>query len=264
MAQNTPPKPKERRRGATATAARAREKATAYHEAGHAVACYYLGVKVKSATVVPDKGQGTHGHVRHEDMYRGLDPEIDLSGRARLRMERSIIISLAGAAAQRRYSRQSWRHDHGASDFRAAANLALRIGGDDDGADRFLRWLELRTDRLVQNHWQDIERVARALLERKTMNGGEIVKIIEGEGGTALREVGKKLRASKARRREQWTEVLTPILGPAFEEIEQSMGLKSPDQKLRSAIVSAVRCSCMNLQARRALQAGVAKHSDRA
>jgi hypothetical protein len=79
MTKNTRPKPKERHRGATATAARVREKATAYHEAGHAVACYCLGVKVKSATVVRDKDQGTHGHVRHENMFLGLDPEIDQS-----------------------------------------------------------------------------------------------------------------------------------------------------------------------------------------
>jgi len=254
MAQNTPPKPKERRRGATATAARAREKATAYHEAGHAVACYYLGVKVKSATVVPDKDKGTHGHVRYEKMFRGLDPEIDLSGRARLQMERNIIISLAGAAAQRRYSKQSWRHYHGASDFDAVADLALRIGGDSDGANKFLDWLDHRTDQLVKTRWQDIECVARALLERKTMKGSEIVEVITGESGTTLQEALKKQITKEAQRRQQWTEVLTPILSPALEKIEQSMGLKSPDQKLRSSIVSAVRRSCMNLQVRRALQ----------
>jgi hypothetical protein len=263
MTKNTRPMPKERHRGATATAARAREKATAYHEAGHAVACYCLGVKVKSATVVPDKDQGTHGHARHENMFRGLDPEIDLSGRVRLQMERKIIISLAGVAAQRRYSRQSWRSHHGRSDFRAAADLALRIGGDGDGANRFLRWLELQTDRLVENRWQDIERVARALLERRILTGSEIVEIIEGEEGAAFKKSMKEVKARMTQRQQRWTEVLTPILGPVLEEIEQSMGLRSPDQKLRSSIVSAVRRSCMNLQERRALQAVAAKHSDR-
>jgi len=261
MTQNTRLKPKERRRSATATAAAgARERATAYHEAGHAVACYYLGVKAKSATIVPDKDQGILGHVRHEDMFRGLNPEIDLSGRARLQMERSIIISLAGMAAQRRYDRKSWRHYHGASDFRAASDLASRIGGDSDGTNQFLRWLELRTDRLVESRWQNIERVARALLERKTMASSEIVEIIDGEEGKSLREVGKRLRATEARERQQLTETLTPILSSALEQIEQRMGLKSPDPKLRSSIVSAVRRSCMNLQARRALQAAAAKH----
>jgi hypothetical protein len=259
MTQNTRLKPKERRRSATATAAAgARERATAYHEAGHAVACYYLGVKVKSATIVPDKDQ--RGHVRHEAMFRGLNPEIDLSGRARLQMERSIIIGLAGMAAQRRYDRKSWRHYHGASDFRVVVDLAFRIGGDSDGTNQFLRWLELCTDRLVESRWQDIERVARALLERKIMAGSEIDEVIDGEDGKTLREAGKRLRATEARKRQQLTEALTPILSSALEQIEQIMGLKSPDPKLRSSIVSAVRRSCMNLQARRALQAAAAKH----
>jgi hypothetical protein len=140
---------------------RTREKATAYHEAGHAVACCYFGVKVKSATIVPDKNKNSAGLVRHDNLFRGLDPEHDASGRVRLRIEQAITISLAGPAAQRRHDKKSWRHYHGAGDFNWASDLALRVGGDGIGATTFLRWLQLCADRLVKTRWQEIERVAR-------------------------------------------------------------------------------------------------------
>jgi hypothetical protein len=217
-----------------------REAATAYHEAGHAVACYFMHVKVRSATVISDKDQGSLGHVRHENMFRGLNPEVDLSGRVRLQIEREIIISVAGAAAQRRFSKRSWRQYHGSSDFRSASDLALRIGGDGAGATAFLHWLQLCADRLVETRWRNIECVARALMKRKTMTGEEIVDVIEGEQGHQLRDTVNRLKAAEVKQRQQMTNQLTPILNPTLAKIEQLMGLKSQDQKLRSRLISSV------------------------
>ena len=223
-----------------------REAAMAYHEAGHAVACYYMHVKINSATIIPD--EVSLGHVRPENMFRGLNPEADLSGRVRLQIERAIIISLAGMAAQRRFSKRSWRQYHGSSDFRSAGDLALYIGGDGAGATAFLHWLQLRADQLVEAQWRDIECVARALMKRKTMTGDEIVEVIDGEHGIQrhqLRDLGNSLRAAEVQRRQQMTDRLTPILSSTLPKIEQLMELKSQDQKLRSRLISAVRRECM-------------------
>jgi ATP-dependent Zn protease len=43
--------------------------ATAYHEAGHAVACFVMRAKVKTATILPSEDYS--GRVRHENMFRG-------------------------------------------------------------------------------------------------------------------------------------------------------------------------------------------------
>jgi ATP-dependent Zn protease len=155
--------------------------ATAYHEAGHAVACYFIGVKVRSATIVADKDQGFLGYVRHENMFRGLRPDIELSDRARLQIERRIIMSLAGFSAQRRFNKKSWRSYHGRSDFRFAVDLASHIVFDGAGMTAFLNWLQYRSDALIKLRWPEVARVARALLESKTMTGAEIVEVIEGE-----------------------------------------------------------------------------------
>jgi hypothetical protein len=202
-------------------------------------------VKVKSATVVPDKVDKLAGHVHHEKMFRGLNPANDMSDRVRLQIERDLTIALAGRAAQRRYSKKSWRHYHGKSDLAWASDLALRIGGDGEGATAFLRWIELRTDRLVAKRWRDIEHVARKLVKHKTMTGAEIVDVIDGETGIQFRKLGKRLRELNIEGQQDVTERLTGILNPVFEKIEQALGFKSPDQKLRSRIISAVRRSCM-------------------
>jgi hypothetical protein len=104
--------------------------------------------------------------------------------------------------------------------------------------------LEFCTNRFVDTRWREIDRVARALMHRNTMTGEEIVEVIEGEQASQrqqLRELWNRLKAASVQRRQQMTNHLTPMLGPALARIEHSMGLKSPDQKLRSRIISAVR-----------------------
>ena len=221
------------------------ESAIAYHEAGHAVACRFMGVKVKSATIVPKKDE-YQGCVQHESMFRGLRPDIELSGRARLQIERNIIISLAGAAAQRRHNKKSWRSYHSSSDFRSAANLASHVCDSKANINAFLRWLEVRTDELIAAQWPAVHRIAEVLLERKTVPGDEIVALILEQQGSSrdqqqkLKEMGARLSATHNARREQIKKGLKPILDPALAKIERAIGLKSPDEKLRAQIVSAV------------------------
>ena len=62
----------------------------AYHEAGHAVAAYRLGVEVRSATILPDHYSA--GYVTHGDLFCGHTLRSD-----RAVLERAIKISLAEA-----------------------------------------------------------------------------------------------------------------------------------------------------------------------
>jgi hypothetical protein len=87
-------------------------------------------VKVKSATVVPDKHDNSAGHVAREDMFCGLDPENNMSDRTRLQIERNIIISLAGPAAQ-------WRHNRNPNQAEAPpARKKSGPRGEDDQRQR--------------------------------------------------------------------------------------------------------------------------------
>ena len=69
-------------------------EATAYHEAGHAVAAWKLGYRPIIVSIAA--ANESVGEVRHESPFPGDSLEFDGSDLARLRVERAIIIRLAG------------------------------------------------------------------------------------------------------------------------------------------------------------------------
>lgn len=162
------------------TASRTRQEATAYHEAGHAVAAFHLSMPVYIVTIKPDVEAGTHGHVLHHNpLKRTSDIDIyEMTPKARDRMERLIMVSLAGGIAQRRYSLRSYRRFHTSGDHDNATCLALRIAGDREGATLLLRYLSHRTENLVRTRWHEFKCVAEALLERTTLKPGEVREVI--------------------------------------------------------------------------------------
>ena len=155
--------------------ARSRE-ATAYHEAGHAVAAWNLGYRSIRASITA--GHESAGEVRHESPLVGDEVEFDGSELARLRVERVIIIRLAGPIAQKRHRRTSWRRWHGGTDYAVAADLALRVCGSGEIASAFLKWLDRRAKALVEEHWPAVERLANALLKRGVVTQDEIAALM--------------------------------------------------------------------------------------
>jgi ATP-dependent Zn protease len=126
-------------------------EATAYHEAGHTVAAWRLGAAPKTVTIIPHgdiQGQATQGAP-----MSGIRLDFDGSDHARNRIERAIMICLAGPIAQRRFAPRSWRHWHGASDYQMAFDLALRINGSTRAAEAHLNWPKIRTEDLVESLW---------------------------------------------------------------------------------------------------------------
>jgi ATP-dependent Zn protease len=152
-------------------------EATAYHEAGHAVAQYYLRLPIRKVTIVSDKEKGTLGHCESKGpLYlKGID--LDISPAKQDRIFRKIQALLAGNVAQQRFNKRSVRKWHASSDYRKAVDLAIRVT-DTDGVRLLLGWLRHGTECLVQTRWREIEAIAAALLERKTLTGDEIREII--------------------------------------------------------------------------------------
>jgi hypothetical protein len=139
--------------------------AIAYHEAGHVVARFF------------SEG-GSLGHVRG----RYDDPEDALGREAeygkRLAIETEIISALAGQIAEKRGVGRS-TSGSAESNGKIAADLAFSAcGGEAREAGAFLNWLRIRTENLIEFYWTDVERVTQALLERKTLSGNEVRKII--------------------------------------------------------------------------------------
>jgi hypothetical protein len=154
--------------------------AVAYHEAGHVVAAlaYRRGIRRQGATIVPD-AEGAVGSVSMLKHIPG-DPSVDAhTGKMRLRIEEVVLVSLAGGAAQRKHRPSSVRSYRARSDYDSAADLLIRIVGDVRELEAYFRWLMVRAENFVANpiHWLQIEAVAKALMERKTIGAKELREI---------------------------------------------------------------------------------------
>jgi hypothetical protein len=102
----------------------------------------------------------------------GLD--FDGSDHARNRVERAIMICLAGPIAQRHFAPRSWRHWHGGPDYLTAFDLAFRVNGSPRAAKTHMKWLEVRTQDLLESLWGNVESIAGDLLIRGTLSPEEI------------------------------------------------------------------------------------------
>jgi hypothetical protein len=87
--------------------------------------------------------------VRHEDLTRGVDLETDNSSRTRSGIEKLIVVRFAGAAAQRRYDRRSWRSFLSSGDYESAARLAAAVCSSPAASEAFLKWLAVTADDLI-------------------------------------------------------------------------------------------------------------------
>jgi ATP-dependent Zn protease len=153
------------------------ERCTAYHEAGHAVAAFYLHRKIRSVTICSDEGYSGNVRVRGRRRIEGtFDDSTD-------KVFNDILILYAGQLAQNRFAPRSLRRWHvqtGHSsllDHDQIVDLAL-TQTDEAGVPLLLKFLKHQAENLVECRWDDIRAVAEALLKRKTLSGDEVRKII--------------------------------------------------------------------------------------
>jgi ATP-dependent Zn protease len=139
----------------------AEEEATAYHEAGHAVAALALGRPVAGVSIRARRERlGTCAFGKA--VFR---PSEDW-------LEREALISLAGLAAEaRRTGAYAW--DAACEDLRYAEELAEQRAGDRRRAARLLRRLLAKAEHLVSrdDNWRAVERLAAELLRLGEVSG---------------------------------------------------------------------------------------------
>jgi hypothetical protein len=141
------------------------------------------GRRFRHATIVPDDGDGSLGHVYFR-VLRAFDPEIWSAGdwvlddgRKAKRLDDEVCILVAGMAAEAIYTgRRNWRGAH--SDYRAAVNLAsYRFRGWNDAITAYLRWQAAEAERLMtQNplNWKWVQAVAKRLIREKTLTEANV------------------------------------------------------------------------------------------
>ncbi len=155
----------------------------AYHEAGHAVAAHAHQVRTKKLTIVP--AEGSLGRHEHKLFFKRINIEYDSSPRAQRRVENMVIVCLAGPAAQRRFNpRGSWRVG-AKGDWHQVHDLLSYLVGSEEQLEPYWKLMEIRTQDFVQDPdwWFLIERVAHRLLDRQTLTGAEVRKLMISQPG---------------------------------------------------------------------------------
>lgn len=130
-------------------------KALAYHEAGHAVVGYALGLTIERVTINPD--ETSLGHCRYRDWETwsaACSPEALLS------------LLVAGAVAEEIATGRPSR----GSDDRTALGVARSRGSDDAEAVARVAAVRTRTARLLEEYWPAVKTVAGALRHARELS----------------------------------------------------------------------------------------------
>jgi len=140
------------------------DQVTAYHEAGHFVAALFLH---------------SVGHCKAGFRFR--EGQIyDLSDPTIVKFEKSMMVSLAGYEAQRKFRPSSVRSHHGAGDRKKVAEFVFRMAAPNE-APLLIKLLTVRTRNLIAVRWNEVERIAAALLERKWLSLEDGQRVIFGD-----------------------------------------------------------------------------------
>jgi ATP-dependent Zn protease len=167
----------------------------AHHEAGHAVAAVLLCHEFDYVTIVPDDDSGGHiSHTRRADIVDAWNEGNRNSADVAQYMEHELIVTLAGSASQRLFfPRSRWRYGFGEgtspggfipagtritlkdSDLQTVTDILHGLHGYDEAVFfAYHAFVQARASYLVRTHRAEIERVAAALLDRKTLLANEV------------------------------------------------------------------------------------------
>lgn len=142
----------------------------AHHEAAHAVVAYWQNVKLDSVSIVPDS---------EKDAY------ILISEDSNLNAKKNAIIAWAGPAADEIYMGAKIKDEKNELDrhiFKGKTHeyYVYRFKYKLLFSERMARRekLMLRVSKVLSKHWDAVEVLARALLERKELTGEEAFAII--------------------------------------------------------------------------------------
>jgi hypothetical protein len=154
-----------------------REKATAYHEASHAVAAISLGIRLRKRGISIERDEDSRGRAYVHKALRA-NSELKATDAQRVKAEKDVIVYLAGYEGQRIFcprSRGGYGRDH-----QEAATLICHFAGTEREVDAYMKLLQIRTEQLLSmEHIQSkIKAVAKALIERKRLSAAEVETIV--------------------------------------------------------------------------------------
>jgi cell division protease FtsH len=171
-------------------------KMLAYHEAGHAVTQHFLMPEQRIVRLTIVRRGNALGYMHPVD-------KVEMHGYPLRRLAADIIVSMAGHVAVKMKTGEPWTGATGDN-----ANIRLQLWklyvhgyfgppvlGWENGAgnggipasaapllDRFWRVLDDQTEQVLRKHWDKVEALVEALLERDNLNGTEVLAILGDNG----------------------------------------------------------------------------------
>ena len=124
------------------------------------------------------------GQVRHTKAFSEQTWDAN-DDRARLRFERRVQVSLAGARAEKRAFPGSRYSARASGDYRVVAEIAWHLfptleahGPAYRAQQAWLTVMQYETDCLLEWQWDFVEALAAALLERRRLTGTQAMQVI--------------------------------------------------------------------------------------
>ena len=155
-----------------------RKKRVAYHEAGHAVACWALRRGFHHVSI--ESKRKTAGRVGHRawqlESLKGIESRLD--ARIKRLAHREILIDMAGHEAERHYCGEEADCDCSQEERDSIVYLALRLANEDTKeAQALLALHRIKAKKLVQANWPQVEAIARALVDSKWLMAHRVRQI---------------------------------------------------------------------------------------
>lgn len=156
------------------------KEATAYHEAGHTVVALEQRCTIRRVSLLPRRRR-IDGRLINTLGFTYCYLPLHLSDSAMLRAK--AVQALAGPCAEARYLElRAWGEDVIHYEEAIALDLAVEAMGKGEPG---LTWLGKRrneTRRLIGRHWSLVHVIAKALLERRSLDG-EALRSLATEAG---------------------------------------------------------------------------------
>jgi hypothetical protein len=152
-------------------------RATAQRQAGHAVACMYLGLRFRYVTI-PKKDE-TRGRVQFggEKKRQAEDLRFSQDQSFRIRDPRHLIARFAGQIAEHRFTGRRFMHLSDSDDQRIA-NDAFHCWFSSNTERAYLHYCWCAAEDVVRQRWTDVEAVATQLLEVRMLRENDVREIV--------------------------------------------------------------------------------------
>ena len=150
---------------------------SAYHEAGHAFMAIYVGARVRSVTIEPDRDDGPDRHADVQIQWP-LDQFTD-----RELTEKLVLVALAGPVAEMIHIGEPLHPGYvaeWAADWKTAWEAAAPLVSAERRRLAYLEQTAVRLYRLLdqEDHWAALAAVVDNLVAHETLEGEEVEDIV--------------------------------------------------------------------------------------